>query len=131
MSDLLVLAVRCDLTRVFSVQWSGGVNMSVYWQVGATTEHHALTHNEAGNQPQVQQCEIHSFIVGETVFGLMVVVGEALELHHLKGHVPDQFHDSGGNGVSVIGQQLFVIMDLSNSHRGSTTPCTEPVIFEI
>jgi len=53
-SDLLALVLACDITRVFSIQFTGSVGGTVFWQVGATQGHHELTHDEPGEQPKVQ-----------------------------------------------------------------------------
>jgi hypothetical protein len=58
MSDLIAMAFACDQTRVFSMMFSGSVGGTVYWQVGVTSGHHDLTHNEAGNQPQVHDTTV-------------------------------------------------------------------------
>ncbi len=54
MSDLIAVALTCDQTRVFSVMFSGSVALTLYWQVNVSREHHMLTHEEPGDQPQVQ-----------------------------------------------------------------------------
>jgi hypothetical protein len=54
MSSLIAMALACDQTRVFSIMFTGSVAGTVFWQIGATSGHHDLTHNEAGDQPQVQ-----------------------------------------------------------------------------
>jgi hypothetical protein len=53
MSDLIAMALACDLTRVFSMMYSGATNGTVFWQVNANSGHHALTHDEPGDQPLV------------------------------------------------------------------------------
>jgi hypothetical protein len=53
MCRMVALALSCDLTRVFSLQFSGSVGGTVYWQVGADKPHHQVTHDEEGEQPQV------------------------------------------------------------------------------
>jgi hypothetical protein len=63
MAGLLAMALACDLTRVFSIQFSGSVGGTVYSEVGATREHHGLTHDEAGDQPTVNA--INAFIVSK------------------------------------------------------------------
>lgn len=50
--DVLVMALACDQTRVFSHMFSEPVNTSLY--PGSSDGHHQLTHNEAGDQPEVQ-----------------------------------------------------------------------------
>ena len=54
MSELLALALACDLTRVFSMLFSGSIGGTVFWPAGVTRGHHGLTHVEAGDQPQIQ-----------------------------------------------------------------------------
>jgi hypothetical protein len=58
MSRLVTLALSCDLTRVFSLQFSGSVATTVYWQVGEDKPHHQLTHDEAGDQPMVHAATV-------------------------------------------------------------------------
>jgi hypothetical protein len=53
MSRLVALALSCDQTRVFSVQFAGSVANTVYWQVGEDKPHHQFTHDEPGDQPIV------------------------------------------------------------------------------
>jgi hypothetical protein len=58
MSGLIAMALACDQTRVFSVMFSGSVNGTVFWEIGATGGHHDLTHNEADPQPTVHAATI-------------------------------------------------------------------------
>lgn len=60
MSDLLAVTLACDLTRIFSVHFSGSFGYTNYWQADPTiaTGHHDLTHNEGGDQPLVQKCTV-------------------------------------------------------------------------
>jgi len=57
MSELLVLAWACDLTRVASYQFSGSVGGTVYSAVGQTTGEHTLTH-DAQMQGQVHDAVV-------------------------------------------------------------------------
>jgi hypothetical protein len=61
MAGLLALSLACDQTRVFSIQFSGSVGGTLYSEVGATREHHGLTHDEPGDQPTVHA--ISTFIM--------------------------------------------------------------------
>jgi hypothetical protein len=45
MSQLLATALACDLTRVFSYEWSATQSEAVYWEVGSSQEHHQLNHD--------------------------------------------------------------------------------------
>ena len=58
MSDLIAMAFACDQTRVFSMNYSGPTNGTLFWQVNATSGHHALTHDEPGDQPLVHACTV-------------------------------------------------------------------------
>jgi hypothetical protein len=70
MSDLLAVTLACDLTRIFSVHFSGSVGSTVYWQADPAISggHHDLTHNEAGDQPQVHASSI--FIMQQLAYFL-------------------------------------------------------------
>jgi hypothetical protein len=60
MSSLLAMALACDLTRVFSVMFTGSVCSTVFSAVGATSGHHGLTHDEPGDQPMVQATTVYT-----------------------------------------------------------------------
>ena len=53
MSSLLALALACDLTRVFSVQYSTCGSGVIFWEAGATDGLHSTCHTEANPQPIV------------------------------------------------------------------------------
>ena len=50
MSDLLVLAFLCDITRVASIQFSGSVGYHVFHMLGQQMGHHDLTHDASANE---------------------------------------------------------------------------------
>lgn len=54
MSDLLAMALACDLTRVFSLLFSTAGCGTVFWNVGATNGLHQINHDERapGAEPQ-------------------------------------------------------------------------------
>jgi hypothetical protein len=60
MAGICAMALACDQTRVFSMLFSGSVGGTAYPEIGKTN-HHSLTHDEAGDQPSVQA--VTSFIV--------------------------------------------------------------------
>jgi hypothetical protein len=51
MSQLIAMALACDVTRVFFHMYSQPVNNTLF--PSATSGHHQLTHDEGGDQPQV------------------------------------------------------------------------------
>lgn len=68
MSDLVASALSMDLTRVFSVHFSGAFGNTSYWPVQASSGHHALTHNEPGDQPEVHA--VTTFIMEQFAYFL-------------------------------------------------------------
>ncbi len=57
MTDLAVMALVCDQTRVLSNFMTKPLS-NVLWD-GVSDGHHALTHHEPGDQPQVHQVVVH------------------------------------------------------------------------
>lgn len=51
LADLSAMAMACDLTRVMSIWYSDPVSNVLY--EGASAGHHQLTHDEPGEQPEV------------------------------------------------------------------------------
>ncbi|MCA9707128.1 MAG: DUF1552 domain-containing protein [Myxococcales bacterium] len=47
MSELLATALACDLTRIFSYEWSATQSGAVYWEVGVNEEHHQYNHDHS------------------------------------------------------------------------------------
>lgn len=45
MSDILATALACDLTRVFSYEWSATQSHAVYWETNSRLEHHPMNHS--------------------------------------------------------------------------------------
>lgn len=54
MARLLAMSLACDQSRVFSMLFSGSVGGTTYPELNLSTSHHALTHDEGGDQPKVQ-----------------------------------------------------------------------------
>lgn len=57
MSDLLVMAWACDLTRVASYLFTGSVNYTVFHMLGQTQGNHDLTHDAS------KQSQVHASVV--------------------------------------------------------------------
>ena len=56
--DMLVAALRCDLTRVATLQWVCAAKRMVFDMFGHTEDHHILTHNtDAASIAQVAQID--------------------------------------------------------------------------
>jgi len=53
MSQLMALALACDLTRAFSIQFSTCGSGAIFWPVGGTYSQHSMCHEEASPQPVV------------------------------------------------------------------------------
>ena len=56
MADMLTMALACDQTRVFGHYFSDPVSDALYPE--ASAGHHDLTHNEGGDQPEVNAITI-------------------------------------------------------------------------
>jgi len=50
-SDLLAMALACDLTRVFTIQFSCGTSSTVFPSLSIGTGRHSLSHDEGDDQP--------------------------------------------------------------------------------
>lgn len=57
-SDLLAVALACDLTRSFSVMFSCAGSGVVMWPVGASNGLHQMCHDEANPQPTVHKAVV-------------------------------------------------------------------------
>jgi hypothetical protein len=58
MANLVALSLACDQTRVFSYMFSGSVGGTSYPELSISTNHHTLSHDEGGDQPQVQKITV-------------------------------------------------------------------------
>ena len=76
MSDLIAMALACDQTRVFSVMFTGSVGYTVFSDLGVTAGHHDLTHNEAGDQPQVQATTVYTMEQFATLLAALKAIPE-------------------------------------------------------
>lgn len=55
-SQLVAAVLACDLTRVFSYEWSATQSEAVYWEVGSSKEHHQLNHDSPTGQEMRDIC---------------------------------------------------------------------------
>lgn len=58
MSSVLALALACDLTRVFSIQFTGSASNPVFHPIGITGGNHDITHTGAAGQDQIDKSTI-------------------------------------------------------------------------
>lgn len=67
MSDLIVEAFRCDITRIVSVQFSGSVGYHVFHTLGQAKGHHDMTHdandNEGVDQSTIKTIECFAYLL--------------------------------------------------------------------
>ena len=54
MMDIAALALKCDLTRVVTLQWSGAASPVVHRWAGVEHEHHATSHQLGIPEPQMR-----------------------------------------------------------------------------
>jgi hypothetical protein len=60
MSDLLVYALSCDITRVASFLFAEGAGEHVFRELGHDTPHHVHTHDPS---PETQAGEVHEGVI--------------------------------------------------------------------
>lgn len=60
MSQMLALATACDMTRVFSMLFTGSVGSTIFWQVGADRGHHDLSHEADATQDVIDASTIYT-----------------------------------------------------------------------
>lgn len=82
MSDILVMALACDQTRVFSDWFSTPVNNMLY--PDTTAGHHQLTHDEPDPQPQVHSIVLYTMTELAYLISALAAVqeGEGTLLEH-------------------------------------------------
>ena len=66
MADLLVMALACDQTRIWTNLFNGSVSGTHYWDIDPRKSFHGLTHDEPGEQPKVHECVV--FIMEELAY---------------------------------------------------------------
>ncbi len=60
MSDLIALALACDLTRAFSIMFSGSAAGPVFEEIGLTEGHHQLSHEGEAAQTEIDNATIYT-----------------------------------------------------------------------
>ena len=55
LSQVLALALACDLTRVFSIQFTGSASNPVFYPIGISGGNHDITHTGAAGQDQIDK----------------------------------------------------------------------------
>ena len=97
MTDLMVMALACDQTRVFSHWFSDPLTNKLYPE--ATAGHHSLTHDEPGSQPEVNM--ITKFVMGELNYMIerLASIEEGDETFDLQidGETVDSFNVADGS----------------------------------
>jgi hypothetical protein len=74
MAEILANALACDLTRVFSFEWSANQSEHVYSEVGVTgTHHNDITHNMPSHQTEAAN-------IMRLIMGSLAYLGEQLRL---------------------------------------------------
>lgn len=71
MSQLLALALACDLTRSFSVLFSTAGSGVIVWQAGALNSLHQICHDEALPQPTVHAATVFTMEQLATFLGVL------------------------------------------------------------
>lgn len=86
MSKLVASALACDITRVFTYEWSTNQSEFIYGELGISgTHHNDITHNLGSSQGQQQQREIIKLVM--TAFAQLA--DELRQLPEADGNVLD------------------------------------------
>lgn len=118
-SDMLAMAMACDLTRVASLQWSSAVSGTRHTWAGVEEGHHDLSHLGDGDQSMVDKITtINTWFAGEVAYLLqalseipegdgsvldntLVVWGNELSRGNSHGRMPMPFVLAGGAGGAL------------------------------
>jgi len=76
MSDLLAMALACDLTRVFTISFSCGVSGTTFPDLGINGGRHSLSHDEGADQPGMQASTVFIMERLATFMEKLKAVGE-------------------------------------------------------
>ncbi|HET6582560.1 MAG TPA: DUF1552 domain-containing protein, partial [Nannocystaceae bacterium] len=101
MTDLLAAALACDLTRVFSFEWSATQSEAMYWEQGITTDHHNYNHNDGFG---VGMQNITQFIMSN----LAMLATKLKALPELDGNLLDRTLVLGTSEHAVAGNHDWV-----------------------
>ena len=71
-SQMIATALACDLTRVFTVQYTGRENDTIFWQVGANDGTHTLSHEGTTASTDLLN-QITSFTMSELAYFLQLL----------------------------------------------------------
>ncbi len=71
MSKVLSLALACDLTRVFSIQFTGSASNPVFHPLGITGGNHDITHTAAAGQAQIDKSMVWTMTQLGVVLGAL------------------------------------------------------------
>jgi hypothetical protein len=96
MADLLATALACDLTRVFSWEWSATQSEAVYWEQGIDTDHHNYNHNDGFGEGMQN---ITQFILSN----LAMIAGKLKALPEAGGNLLDRSLIFGTSEHAVAG----------------------------
>jgi hypothetical protein len=84
MSDMLAVALACDMTRVFSYEWSANQSQSIYWEANSSGQHHEdITHGK-------EQTEEHTRIIRFIMKNFAYLAGKLKQTQEGAGNVLDR-----------------------------------------
>jgi hypothetical protein len=76
MSALVAMALACNQTRVFSMMFTGSTASTIFSEVNVMSPHHQLTHDEPGEQPQVQATTVYTMQMFGTLLTALSAIPE-------------------------------------------------------
>lgn len=110
MSDLLVQALKCDISRVFSVLFIGGAAETSYTDIGQNFGHHLNTHDEGGEQPNVNAGVVYAMQRFATLVDKMKAEEDPTGLNLLDTSVVFMSSDCSEGRTHSVSRQPVVLV---------------------
>ncbi len=138
MSDLIAVALACDLTRVFSIRLTPPADNTILGLPGISSGTHDLTHNEGGDQPQLHQSvvfamEQFAYLLGRLKSTTDATGGNLLDRIAILGSSDCQLgrdHDNTDFPVLLAGKAGGALRT-GLHYRSTTAECTTKVLITL
>lgn len=109
MAELIAMGLACDLTRVFTCEFTGMQSDCIFWQVGAEQGSHVMTHDDRG-VPDSERLDPQYENVHRAVVFIMQNFTHLLEA---MARIPE------GDGTLLSNSVVYATSELSDGTRHS------------
>lgn len=108
MRELLAVGLACDLTRVFSYEWSANQSEAVYWELGLSGQHHDVSHGDTEGMRQITRFIMDRYAeLGESLRSMSEGDGNVLDRTLILGtseHANGSGHNSRDMPMVLLGR---------------------------